>query len=72
MRDENGPFEVKTNEIEFREITSIQMLEQSKTAEVHYNLKRINFTPFATDTSQALIEKAVTFSLGDNGWRINK
>lgn len=71
VRDADGEFEVMTNEILFGEVSGIQMNDQMKVAQVDYTLQRTNFTPFGSSASHASIAKHSSFSLYDDGWRIN-
>ncbi len=65
-------YQVKINEIVFGEVTGIQMNEQFKVAEVYYTLKKANGTPFGGNVSTEPIERKATFTLFDDGWRIQK
>jgi hypothetical protein len=71
INESKEKFIVKTCEITFGEITGIQMQEQVKVAEVNYTLKRINCTPFGNEGSQEIENRTDSFSLLDDGWRIN-
>ena len=72
MNETDQKLVVRTAEIALDEITGIQMNEQSKTAVADFTLKRINITPFATETTDAPSGGQVMFSLFDDGWRINR
>ena len=63
-------FEFKTCELNFGEITGIQMQEQVKVATVNYTIVR-KATPFGFNISQGSENRTAVFSLFDDGWRIN-
>jgi len=70
ISESSDKFVVKTCEIDFGEITGIQKQEQFKIAEVHYTLIRKNITPFGINISQQPEDRTQSFSLFDDGWRI--
>ncbi len=72
IKEDDVKYIVKTCEITFGEITGIQMQEQVKLAEVNYTLKRINFTPFGNEGSQETENRTASFTLFDDGWRMNQ
>lgn len=70
VKESNGIHEVKTCDLNFGEVTGIQIHEQLKTAEVDYTLKVANITPFGKNISTQPIYRKATFTLYDDGWRI--
>ena len=72
IQDDGDKFIVKSCEVDFGEITGIQIQEQFKVAEANYTLIRKNITPFGENISQRPENRRSTFSLYDDGWRINR
>jgi len=72
LGETDGQYVVRVCEIAFDGVTGIQEHEQSKVAVADFTLKRINITPFGENISQASFSRQATFSLFDDGWRINK
>ena len=72
VSESQDAFELKTDEIDFGEITGIQIQEQQKVAYVSYTLKRGNNSPFNNENNQEQLNRSVTFSLYEDGWRINE
>lgn len=70
VKDADGEYQIKVNELTFGEITGIQIHEQFKVAEAGYTLRRINITPFGSSISTVPINRNATFALFDDGWRI--
>ncbi|MCX6231139.1 MAG: hypothetical protein NTZ33_06305 [Bacteroidetes bacterium] len=64
---------VKAYEIDFDEITGIEIQEQSKKARVLYTLKKVNVTPFGNlnEKSSTELNQVESFTLFDDGWRIS-
>lgn len=60
----------KSCDLNFGEITGIQMQEQFKTATANYTII-IKPTPFGFNISQGSENRTAKFSLYDDGWRIN-
>lgn len=71
VNESDKQYELKTCEIVFGEITGIQIQEQFKVAEVNYTLIRKNITPFGSNISKEHETRSASFSLFDDGWRIN-
>lgn len=64
---------VEVATIEFGEITGIVERKEFNTAEVNYTLKRTKVTPFeriAFDLTEETMNRNVTFTKYDDGWRI--
>jgi hypothetical protein len=70
VKDADGAYHLKADELTFGEVTGIQINEQLKTAVADYTLKRTNLTPFGSNISTQPITKQATFALFDDGWRI--
>lgn len=70
ISETKNEYVLKTYEISFGEIRDIQT--QGKVATVNYTLKNINYSLFATDSTNATINRTETFSLYDDGWKITK
>ncbi|MEK6320241.1 MAG: hypothetical protein AABN33_01020 [Acidobacteriota bacterium] len=70
VKDGDGEYQIKVNELTFGEITGIQIHEQFKTAEADYTVRKINLTPFGGNISTAPMNRRATFALFDDGWRI--
>jgi hypothetical protein len=70
VKDTDGAYQLKVDELTFGEITGIQIQEQSKMAVADYTLMRTNITPFGSNLSTTPISRQATFTLYDNGWRI--
>lgn len=66
-------YNVKLWDKGFDQITGVKEMEEQKVAEVNYQIKNDNITPFGeffSDRSN-VENRSVTFSLFDDGWRIN-
>jgi len=72
VQENKDYYTIKICEITFGEVTGIQTNEQSGIAEVNYTLKRENITPFGINISQTPLNRMTSFSLYDDGWRINQ
>lgn len=73
LSETEGQYVVRVCEIAFNEVTGIQTLGDNKVAVADFTLKRINITPFGKNISQRPFSAPqATFSLFDDGWRINK
>jgi hypothetical protein len=69
----DGVSEVKAYDLEFGEVTGIQINEQLKVAEVDYTLNKVNITPFGWEpVTQITITRKAVFRLFDDGWRISQ
>jgi len=66
-----GVGEVKVFDRSFGELTGIQTNEQVKAAKADYTVKMINVTPFGSNVSIEPLSRTATFSLFDDGWRID-
>jgi len=65
--------EVKAYDLEFGEVTGIQVNEQLKVAAVDYTLTKVNITPFGWEpVTQITIPRKAVFRLFDDGWRISE
>lgn len=66
--------DVKIAELKFVEITGIKIYKEFNSAEVEYKIKRKNITPFgkALNINESKIEKSISFTKYDDGWRIDR
>ncbi|UOY05037.1 hypothetical protein L0P88_13855 [Muricauda sp. SCSIO 64092] len=64
--------QVRQAELEFVEITGIQVFEKMNVATVSYNIRRTNITPFgnANNLKERVINQTANFIKYDDGWRI--
>jgi hypothetical protein len=72
LSETDGQYVVKMCEIVFDGVTGIQLHGENKVAVADFTLKRVNITPFGKNLSQVPFSRQATFSLFDDGWRINK
>lgn len=70
VNDSGGAYQVKVDDLQFGEVTGVQVNEQFKVAEVDYTLKKANSTPFGSDESTSPTSRRASFVLFDDGWRI--
>jgi hypothetical protein len=70
----NDFIQVKFADLDFGQITGIVEQDVLNAAEVKYTLVRKNITPFgrAFDINEGSIDKSITFTRYDDGWKINK
>lgn len=74
IRDNTYRIIVKVADVEFGEIKGIVERKQFNVAQVTYTLVRKKITPFGKIEfmlNEGTIEKSVTFTKYDDGWRIN-
>jgi hypothetical protein len=69
INESENEYEVKTCVLSFGEITGIQMQKQANGASANYTIIR-KATPFGFNVSQGSENRTTTFSLFDDGWRI--
>lgn len=64
---------VKTADLIFGDITGIMSYEEFNTADVEYTVQRKNITPFgrAMGLEEETMQRSVTFTKYDDGWRID-
>jgi len=72
LSETDGQYVVRVCEIVFDGVTGTQMHGENKVAVADFTLKRVKITPFGKNLSQVPFSGQATFSLFDDGWRINK
>lgn len=70
VKGDKEKYIVKINDIVFGEVTGIQTHKELNMAEVEFTLKRVNPTPFNNASKQQFITQKASFSLFDDGWRV--
>ncbi|MBF0587458.1 hypothetical protein INT02_11195 [Prosthecochloris sp. N2] len=73
LKENKHSYNLKTCDINFHKITGIKTYNDYNYAEVEYELKRENWTPFGEffkTKKPSIIKKNVTMVLYDDGWRI--
>jgi len=70
VRASDGKFEVRAFTLAFGDVTGVQSQERDRTARAEYTLQLHEPTPFAGIVSRAPIKGSASFSLYDDGWRI--
>lgn len=72
IRNTEDGYSVKIWENDFDQITGIQIFKEQNYANVNYNEKKTNVTPFgnAFTNKNDIVEQTVNFSFYEDGWRI--
>ena len=77
IKEDDGIYTIKLCSIEFGDITGIVEYKEFGGADVHYTLKRTDYTDFGkmvngNKEQPETIERLANFTKYDNGWRMGK
>lgn len=72
MRKTDNGYVVKIWDNDISQITGIQIFKEANSASVEYSVSHVNITPFGEvfKDKNSIINRTATFSLYEDGWRI--